>query len=362
MPGPLDAHPNPMTMALTFIPILEAARERGVDLESLLAREGLTPHILESRTSRVGTDVAARLVLDIEKALPGVAISLEAAPRRSLTSIGLIGLLLASCTTPREGLAVLTRFACLVHEGVTFELIEEGSGAALRPLPIGVPIVVPTQLELMFATFHSLCASITGVVRPPSEVCFVHPCRTASVSEYEQYFGCPVTFGADRYELRFPRAYLEVPFVGGSVEARDTLTQIAERALAMRPRIKSFIKSVRDNTAIAICDRDDSLISVAKRLGTSARTLQRRLAGEGVSYERLLDDLRKTMALNLLVDVHLPITRIAAMVGFANPSAFTRAFRRWTGKSPAEYRSLRAGDESASSVEVESSSARDLVA
>jgi AraC-like DNA-binding protein len=215
-----------------------------------------------------------------------------------------------------------------------------------------VPIVVPTQLECLFATIVAVGSTIAGCERPPSEVRFVHACR-ASVSEYERHFGCPVTFGADRYEVRCPRAYLDAPLRGGSADARDTLTLLAERTLfSLRPRMKSFLASVRESATNAIADRDESLVSVAKRLGTSGRTLQRRLAGEGVSYETVLDDLRKAMALTLLVDAKLPITRVARMVGFANPSAFTRAFRRWTGKSPQAYARAEASGKRSPSIEI----------
>lgn len=334
-------HANPTTSVLTFLPILEVAREHGVDVDVLLAREGLSTRVFESPSMRVEVCVAVRLVLAVERALPGVAIALEAAPRRTFTALGLVGLLLASGTTAREVLALLSRFGHLLHEGARIELHEEGSVASIRPVVLGVPIVVPTQLELLFATFISVGKTITRAERPPSEVRFVHSCR-ATVGEYERFFRCPVTFGADAYELRFPRAYLEIPLRGGSPEARDTLTLIAERALSVPRRTKSFLRSVNESAASAILDRDESLVSVARRVGTSARTLQRRLAGEGLSYERVLDELRKAMSLNLLVDARLPVTRVATKVGFANASAFTRAFRRWTGMSPAAYRSSEA--------------------
>jgi len=129
-----------------------------------------------------------------------------------------------------------------------------------------------------------------------------------------------------------------------------TLEQHAERLLAALPEARTYATRVREHLVLALQAGEPTLHTVVVALRTSERTLRRRLAEEGVTFSDLLSDVRRELALRYLEDPRLSVDEIAFLLGFANGSAFRRAFRRWTGVSPSEKRALgnRDSDQNAS--------------
>jgi AraC-like DNA-binding protein len=117
---------------------------------------------------------------------------------------------------------------------------------------------------------------------------------------------------------------------------------LEERLASARDDEEDWLTSVRERIALEVCDGPPSIETVAARLALGVRTLQRRLGERGIVFKRMVDDVRRDLALRYLADGKSDLTEIAFLVGYSELSAFDRAFRRWTGSTPKQYqRQLR---------------------
>jgi AraC-like DNA-binding protein len=187
-------------------------------------------------------------------------------------------------------------------------------------------------------------ASITAISREvataafcPVAVYFQHP-APASVAAHEAYFGCPVHFEADRDALLVSADTLQTPNkLGDSGLSRFFDAHLAREVEAFRTE-NAVERQVRDFVTRRLSDGAPALSDVARHLGMSSRTLQRRLAEQGHSYRTLVDASRRQLAKHLLRKSDFSLIEVAFMTGFADQSAFTRAFKRWSGHTPRAYR------------------------
>jgi AraC-like DNA-binding protein len=159
---------------------------------------------------------------------------------------------------------------------------------------------------------------------------------------YREVFDAPVTFGAARNALKLNPAFERHPvaafpvYVFGVLSDRaQALLQKLESADTLRGRVEALL--------LPVLHRGDvSMDEVAARLAVSRQTLFRKLKAEGVTFERLFDDLRHRLALHYLANPKVSVNETAYLVGFSEPAAFSRAFKRWTGLSPKDFRTKRA--------------------
>ena len=153
-------------------------------------------------------------------------------------------------------------------------------------------------------------------------------------AEYDRVFRCPVVFESPRNALRLDREMMtykvqqEPRFVFGVLcEHADALLKDLERSKTTRGRVESLL--------IPILHKGDANIdAVVTKLGMSRQTLYRKLKAEGATFEQVLDDLRRRMALDYLSNGKVTVNETAYLVGFSEAAAFSRAFKRWTGKTP----------------------------
>jgi len=150
--------------------------------------------------------------------------------------------------------------------------------------------------------------------------------------------GFPVTSARPSSGFAFPRALLTCPLRTSNPAVGDLLERLAVRQLAELPRTTTIAGAVR-----ALCLRDGfagelTLDAAAHRLCLSARTLQRRLREEGTSHQQIVDETRRHLASRMLTQSGLGIAEVAFALGFSEPGGLHRAFKRWTGMTPAEYR------------------------
>ena len=157
------------------------------------------------------------------------------------------------------------------------------------------------------------------------------------------YFGDDVAFGAAADEILFPRSAGRTRILGADPYLNRLLLSYCEEALARRTPRGSFRHEVINALAPLLPHGDATAGVVARRLAVSQRTLARRLAHEGVTFSDLLDQLRSDLAARYLADDALPISQIAWLLGFREPSGFSHAFKRWTGTTPRAARRRGAG-------------------
>ena len=171
----------------------------------------------------------------------------------------------------------------------------------------------------------------------PEETHFTHESPTQT-AEHTRIFAAPVRFGCATNAFVVERAFLERQVPAADPRLYQILQRYLNGILAELPREDSFLGSIRKAIAETMRDGDPGLARVAKQLAASPRTLQRRLKTYGLEFKKLADDTRRRFASNYLKDRKHTLTEVAFLLGYSDVSAFNRAFKRWTGTTPLQYR------------------------
>jgi AraC-like DNA-binding protein len=158
------------------------------------------------------------------------------------------------------------------------------------------------------------------------------------VSEHRRVFGIPIAFSAETNAVWFDAAFLERPIKRADPSLSPVLRRHADDLLSALPPSNSLATALHRHLLGTLSDGLPNIGVAASALGVSTRSLQRRLEDEGTSFKAVLDDVRRTLALSHLRDGTRTVSEVAFMVGFSEVSAFSRAFRRWTGRSAVSYR------------------------
>jgi AraC-like DNA-binding protein len=179
--------------------------------------------------------------------------------------------------------------------------------------------------------------ALTQTMLSPLEVRFRHP-APADVTAHRAFFGAPVSFGCELDELAFTLEQLALPLPKADLQLGEYLRRTASDALSARGSQEDLESKLRELLArdlqSGVCD----VRAVARRLATSERTLRRRLEEKGLTFRDVLDATRRDLAKGYLRDRRIPLSEVTFMLGFSEPSAFHRAFRRWTGMTARAWR------------------------
>jgi AraC-like DNA-binding protein len=241
------------------------------------------------------------------------------------------------CATAREAILCSARLVRLLDESVEVDLVEEGDLAFWRFVRSGGMPQPPGISEFMLASNAVVARRLVRVQIPPQAVHFTHDVAT-NPSEYERFFGCPVLLGQEYNEIVLTRAELEVPMPLADPDLRAAFEQHGEQLLARLPTAETIGSKVRKLTIAALGAGDVGMEAIANKLHMSVATLRRRLRDEGTTHSQIVDDLRFELAKRYLRRPDLAVSEIAYSLGFSHVNAFHKAFKRWTGCAPVEYR------------------------
>jgi len=334
---PIDHHLE-VSVGLTQA-ILEALRTLKVaDVGSLLQAAGIDPQWLDKPENRISFEQQQALwALAAERCTTG-SFGLHFARCIQPTSFGLVGYMVMNCRSINECLDAIVKYQFLAGQGGEFTLGRDGHLTALCYTPVnpGHP-VTSHRVVAMLAANVSFGRWLVGEAFQPQRVEFCHVAPD-DVQDYEEFFGCDVLFDKPVNRLLYADAVRELTVPNASEELLLLLSERANRLLeslsqrsCIAARIASLMATQLNNSV-----PDKSLI--AAQLGMSERTLQRRLQEEGTTYQEILDNTRHYLARELLRNTGLSLTDVAMQLGFAEPSAFFRAFRKWEGCTPGQYR------------------------
>ncbi len=243
-----------------------------------------------------------------------------------------------SCATLGEHYRLAGRYLRLVHQGIYLQLEEESDVARLVHGHYQEPSTPPRHpVEGMLAVALLQGRRAIGEEFAPQAVCFQHA-RPESVREQERVFRAPVHYGCPRSELLLDRALL----ARAQRQAEPRLLALLDRQLvgllSQLPDNVSVQSAVRRCMMDELPDREPGMAAIATKLHMSPRSLQRRLHSEGTSFAQVLVELRRDLALRYLRDERIAISEVGFLLGFLDVAAFHRAFKRWTGNTPAQYR------------------------
>lgn len=262
----------------------------------------------------------------------GLYIGQHIAPRHA----GVMGYIGLSCDSLGEAFMRFERFHRLVYDGNPAVMAIHGDVVTLS---WGIEHGLPGQLadETAIAAFATIVRQLVNRKLAPTSVNFVNP-APADRRPYEEFFGCPVTFGGTLTCVTFPVSHLMLPIAHSDPGLRTLLENQAEALLRALPSNQGFDTQLKEALARSLHEGSPTLEHVAKRLAMSPRTLQRRLAEMELSFQHLLDRTRAELARGYLLQGNLTLSEIALLLGYSEQSAFNRAFKRWTGQTPKSVR------------------------
>lgn len=319
--------------------IITFAETLGVARADFVKQLGLEPDALADFDSRV-----AHTVVDRAWALGAAltrddAFGLHLGERSPLGTFDLFDLRFANSETVHDAIRQLARYQRLIGEGAQMRVAIEGDLARLALHEIDPAEY--TQRHEMECLFALGLGRVRWVTRRPIEVvevAFRHG-PPKDTSEHRRFFRAPIVFGAARNEIVVPVETLRLPTIGATPAVAAVIDRYATRLLGELPElqldvsertqqvIREILKGVRPTIA-----------SVARRMGMSGRTLQRSLGREGTEFQVLLEQVQFEAAKKLLTIASSSTDEIAFLLGFSDRTTFHRAFRRWSGTTPGEFR------------------------
>jgi AraC-like DNA-binding protein len=207
---------------------------------------------------------------------------------------------------------------------------------------VGVPRHIDRQqMEFSMTALVRVCRRLTGRELMPRHVEFTHR-RNEDASELSAFFGCDVDFGATADQATFDSSFRDLPVVGADPYLNQLLIGYGDEVLARRAANQASFRSQVENAMVPLLPHGTVRAGeIARSLGVSQRTLARRLAAEGATFTDVLEGLRSDLARQYLAADGLTISQVAWLLGYQEISAFTHAFKRWTGMTPREARTGR---------------------
>jgi len=330
----------PLVLAVAARALLDECARRGVSVDALLETVGV-------ERSQV-YNPEARLPADQSVALWGAALSrtgphlaLHAAEGLPFGAYKVIDYLAAHSPTVGEGLRRIATYFSLVDPRARLEVVEGEPMAVRLSVEGGVAPPLPAQ-EFTFVALVCRSRACSGVCWPLTSAEFAAPAPEED-AEHRRIFGGPVVWGAREARLVIAREAWDTPVRQADPTLLSLVEDLARRLEAELPRGEpDFLARVRAGIAEELKNREASVEGVARRLAMSTRTLQRRLESEGRTFAEVLDEVRAALARAHLRDPQLPLAEVSWLLGFSEQSAFTRAFKRWTGVTPGQWRAAHA--------------------
>jgi AraC-like DNA-binding protein len=319
------------------------AERRGVEVAPLLTQAGLTQRDVEDRSATIGVVNQIKFVDLVAAALGDELLGFHLAEDFDLREIGLLYYVAASADTFGSALGRVERYIKIQNDGVDFEVIK-GKTLRVRLHYTGVARHTDVhQIGSLVALMIRIGRHLTGRMLKPTRVRIMHHVHRGKL-ELEKLLDADVEDGARVDEIEFPAASWDLPIVSADPHLHRVCVQSCEEALARRGLKQTPLKVQVENAIAALLPHGQARHDlVAAGLGMSPRTLARRLAAEDSSFAEILTEVRSALADRYLADRTLPISQIAWLLGYAEISAFTRAFQRWTGMVPSAARAQQLG-------------------
>ena len=251
---------------------------------------------------------------------------------------GLIGYVAANSATLGDAFGNLTKYLRVFSEGAHVDL-QNADGFAVLAFDVIDPDVrrrVQIQ-EFGMALIMNFGRFVTGRHLIPEWIEFSHN-RSDQVDDFERYFGAPVHFGRDRNALVLKNALMKLRCRAADERLLRILKDYCAEILRQRPERVDLKRDIEHLVARLLPSGSVTTKSVAKELGLSERTMARRLADAGTSFRQIIEEVRRELAKRYMVEPDVRPSQIARLLGYSEPSAFTHAFRRWTGRSPSQFR------------------------
>jgi AraC-like DNA-binding protein len=342
---------NPTVAAGYPKAFLDFAVSRGADRRTLIARSQLRPEDLKDQDNRIPLANYLALLKAGIKLCNEPALSLLFGEAVRLQDISLVGLFGVAFDNVEEVRRQVNRYAPLTldaDDGGTAdaaEFVRENGDVWLKStsdIYIANPLLTEAAFARSVCGARALAASMPNFANLsfPKAIRFTHA-EPSYRAEYDRIFGVPLFFGSHMNALLVDEAILNMelprtnPYLSEVLSARaEELLKSLEMSKTMRGRVENILIPI-------LHTGEASMDMTAVKLGLSRQTLFRKLKAEDTTFEKVLDELRYKLALHYLNGKKVPVNQTAYLVGFSEPAAFSRAFKRWTGSSPRMIRASK---------------------
>ncbi|MFZ6046770.1 AraC family transcriptional regulator [Pseudomonas sp. CR3202] len=297
---------------------------------------GLDTRILERADVEIPGEQYVALWEAAGKTNPNIGLVLG--NQTEADDFGALGHAMHCATSVEKVLRTLHQFIVVFAQESTFTY-EMDSRFVYVDYQISDPTVIHRRQDSEFAiasVFRQLTLITNSQIRP-SRVDFEHD-RPADLSEHKHIFQCPLYFNQPTNRLYLPIETLNLPVPHGNERLYKALQPYLEKERHERYIPDELLLQITRMIAADMSSGVPSLVDICEQLGVSRRTLQRRLKEHGIEFSSLVEDVRRELALAYMKDSEYSMTEISLLVGYSESGSFTRAFRRWTGQSPQQYR------------------------
>ena len=256
-----------------------------------------------------------------------------------LSALGVVGEIIKSSGTVGEAIAIAASLVHLITDAFKLEISQQPDTFAVQFIPQlpnwqNVLTAKQTLDLLMVFVVHEMDGLMLKKIKP-QKVSYIP--QTTDSTELERVMRCAVITGANENTILFDKMLWDEPIITANYELQKILLQqmpagnkIGDGAQALNKRIYNYLMS---NSYLGMVSLDD----IAANFNLSARTIQRKLKDEQVSFQQITDEVRKSLAINYLKAGDMPVKQISYMLGYNELSAFTRTFKRWMGTTPGAY-------------------------
>lgn len=318
--------------------VIAQARD-GVITRDLVEGLGLAPDGAVDAALMVSSDAYYQFFADLEARDPdGLRLPLKIGAAMKSDEYGAFGLAWKSAPDLRGSYTRSQRYGRVLGSAEVYAMEATGDGVfyTLEKNGDGSRGMLLSN-EASLSAVRQISAEVSSQPFTPEAVFFKHAAR-GDAAVYAEHFGCPVYFETGRDALLVPETALDVPNKLGDETIASFFDRHLEQELAALPEHNGLEQRVRKAVAKLLSEGVPALSAIATELGMSARTLQRRLSETGQSFQSLVDLARQELAQQLLRETDYSLAEVAFLTGFSEQSGFTRAFKRWSGKTPRSYR------------------------
>lgn len=318
--------------------IRKALEVKGLDANSLFLKAGLDVSALDNPNARYPVESTTRLWRLAVETTGDPAFGLTVASHVTPTTFHALGYSLVASATLKEAFERLIRYFRIVTDAAELAFGRRGDEYhfAIRIDPTG-PQPADEAIDAFMSVNLRMCRALYNRGLSPLRVRLRRPAPAETIA-FDKVFRAPLEFGADENLMAFARVPFEQPLEGANPELARHNDTVVAKYLAHYDR-HNITNRVHGAIVELLSLGEPTQEKVAAALHMSLRNLQRKLAAEATSYKKILNDTRRDLALSYMQDPKYTLSEITYLLGFADTSNFSRAFRRWTGRSPTAYRS-----------------------
>ena len=308
-----------------------------IDADALFRQAGFDSAQMSEPRMRYPKEAFHILWAEVVRVTGSDCIGIEAGRLYSPLDLSALGVSFLSSMTLMEGLQRLHRYESIVNSDLTFSIKEmQDRVDVLSDAEFKYKAVARIHQDIRLSVIVDLCRKGLGSALNPIEVAFAYP-EPEDTSEYAAVFCCPLAFSQPTPRISFSIEDTQRAFLTSNRELAFGNDQILDGMLS---ELKDSSLSSQVKRVIVEClpSGTPTEKDIVERLFMSSRTLQRKLSDEGTNFRTLLLEARRALAEQYISDKNMPLAEISYMLGFADQSSFFRAFKKWTGDSPSQFR------------------------